>query len=323
MKSLVQMIATMLFLISGQLSDGKAQPTSAAITAMAFSASESKLFVGSQAGLGWVFWKEKKQPIPIPTHLQNTHHLALSPDEKQLAVAGGIPGELGMLEIWSLGKDLPPQRVEPHTDLIYEIAWSPDGSRIATASADGTCCICDVQTTNTVIRFSGHSRSVSAVGFLDNETVVSGGADGSLRIWNTNTGEVLRTLDNHTASVTHLAMKPNAQAQSESRLISISDDRTARLWNPRIGRMIRFTKLPAKPRSMCWISAGNRIAIGLQNGTIQIFDAETLQEEASYPGNVGVVYEIITSGEDAMMIVGGEKGLNSIELIDSHAKSLR
>ena len=59
--------------------------------------------------------------------------IAISPDEKTLAVAGGTPGLNGVATLFKIetGKKL--RELAGHRDALYGIAFSPDGNQLATA----------------------------------------------------------------------------------------------------------------------------------------------------------------------------------------------
>lgn len=78
--------------------------------------------------------------------------------------------------------------------------------------------------------FKGHRDSVMCLQFEDN-ILMSGSYDATVKIWDTDTGEELRTLKGHTAGVRCLQF-------DDTKLITGSLDRTIRIWNWRTGECI-------------------------------------------------------------------------------------
>ena len=75
--------------------------------------------------------------------------------------------------------------VHAHNNAIFDLAWSPDDTLLATASGDQTCSIIDVQTQTTKFILSGHRSTVKQVLFNpDNPSLLmSGGRDGQIALW--------------------------------------------------------------------------------------------------------------------------------------------
>src|SRR5437763_10554703 len=84
-----------------------------------------------------------------------------------------------------------------HTRSVYAVAFSPDGTRIATAGGDGdaTVKIWDSQTAVLLISMSGHDRGVYNLAFSpDGRQLASAGHDETAVIWDVATGKAIRTL---------------------------------------------------------------------------------------------------------------------------------
>jgi WD40 repeat protein len=292
------------------------EPAQAAppITAAALAPDGRHVVLSSQRGVHVRSWPELKSIKTLATELPYVHDLAFSPGGQTLLVAGGAPAESGTVEIrawpgWTLVR-----RVTHHADLVYRIAWSPDGTRWAAAGADGVCTVADADTGERLASYSGHSKAVLTIAWLpDGKTLVSAGADYTLRWWNGTTGEHLRTLDNHVGAVNELAIRPKPASDAPAIVASIGEDRTARLWQPSIGRLMRFTRLPSPPRTLAWTAGGERLVIGCNDGHVRIVDFESSEIVVDKPALAGRIHALLIDPQTTRILVAGEGEPMTIE----------
>lgn len=249
------------------------------ITAVAFAPGGRQVLLGSQAGIEIRSWPElEPTEKTVATELVHVHDLAFGPDGRHLLVAGGAPAEEGTIEVlsWPEAKRL--QRITQHEDVVYRVAWSPDGKEWASAGADGVCQVFSSSSGQRLARYAGHSRAVLAACYLpDGETIASAGVDQTIQLWNSHSGAHLRTLDNHLAAINDLAVRPvsGPPLASPPALASVSDDYTVRLWQPMIGRLVRFARLPSIAQAVAWTPAGDAILVGCRDGRVRVIDPDT------------------------------------------------
>ncbi|TVQ04654.1 MAG: WD40 repeat domain-containing protein, partial [Planctomycetaceae bacterium] len=141
--------------------------------------------------------------------------LAISPDGKWLATGsrdgktarvwgaerGQLLGDLDTGQSAELVGRYPQasaQEIARQVPNVTALAFSPDGTRIATADSSGRCFVWPLvpsaQASRLVptLQFHGHERPVTALLWLGNqEQIVTGSADGSIAFWNSQTGEEL------------------------------------------------------------------------------------------------------------------------------------
>ena len=118
-----------------------------------------------------------------------------------------------------------------HTGAVNSAAFSPDGTRIVTASNDKTARLWDAKTGAALATLSGHTDTVWSAAFSpDGTRIVTASDDNTARLWDAKTGAALATLSGHTDTVNSAAFSPDG-----SRIVTASDDKTARLWDAKTG----------------------------------------------------------------------------------------
>jgi WD40 repeat protein len=122
-----------------------------------------------------------------------------------------------------------------HTTNVTAVAFSPDGSRLATASLDQTVKVWSTSSWTLLQTLTGHTNGVTSVAFSpDGAKIVSGCVDGTVKVWNWSSGTCLETIVAHVLPVTATVFSTDG-----SLVISGSDDGTIRLWSAADGSAVR------------------------------------------------------------------------------------
>ncbi|MCA9214135.1 MAG: protein kinase [Planctomycetales bacterium] len=107
-----------------------------------------------------------------------------SPDSEHVAFAS-----VQELTIRDFVKQQTVGRHRGHTQEIYDLAYSPDGSKIATTSFDSSIKLWDISSINQFVNVGKHTGYALAIAFSpDGKHIVSGGADETARIWSVDFG---------------------------------------------------------------------------------------------------------------------------------------
>ena len=104
-----------------------------------------------------------------------------------------------------------------HTGLVFDVAVSPDGSTLATASFDNTIKLWDIKTGKEKATLKGHTQPVYCVAFSpDGNLIASSGADNTIKIWDKE-GKMLRELKGHSDLVQAVAFAPDRDVKRRPR----------------------------------------------------------------------------------------------------------
>ena len=154
--------------------------------------------------------------------------LAVDPDGTRAAQSGA-----GGFTFWDLGRGRPIESELGAKEAVRDVAWSPDGERLAVASGKVA----------TVLDRSGRevSETPSQVDFLTSiafdpggDLIVTSSRDGVARVWHAGSGRSLAELRGHTDEVVDAAFTAEGRE-----VVTLSLDGTVRSWEVVEGRVIR------------------------------------------------------------------------------------
>ncbi|HEY2620954.1 MAG TPA: TIR domain-containing protein [Acetobacteraceae bacterium] len=194
-------------------------------------------------------------------------------------------------------------RLVGHLAALYGAAFSPDGTRIVTASADRTARIWSTTAGQELVLLRGHREWVRSAAFsADGARIVTASGDRTARIWNGTTGEELAIFEGHESRVLCARFSPDG-----ARIIAGLADGTARLWDADSGAELRsFTGHEDLVLGTAFSPDGARIVTAGRDGTARLWDATTGQVIAVLNGHADAVGTAAFSPDGARVVTASE-----------------
>nr|GAT49021.1 WD40 repeat-like protein [Mycena chlorophos] len=202
--------------------------------------------------------------------------------------------------IWNTKTGKQEQLLQGHKDRVISVAFSSDGQKAVSGSADKdkTLCIWNLATGQQQQRLEGHTRGVSSVTFSsDGSKVISGSYDKTVRIWSLKTGQQEQQLEGHIGPVYSVAF-------DGSKVISGSGDKTILIWNIETGQQEQLVGHRDRVNAVAFSSDGHKAISGSNDSTVRIWNVVTSQEEQKLTGHSGWVTSVAFSPNESKAISG-------------------
>lgn len=198
-----------------------------------------------------------------------------------------------------------------HDGPVASLQYSPDGTRIASASADGTARVWDAKSGEELLQLRGHEGAVSSVAWSpDGAHLATAGSDKTSRLWNSSNGSNIRTFEGHTWPVETITFSPDGRT-----LATGGGDRTIRIWNVYTGEeLYKFEGHTQIVSCVAFSPDGRRLASASGDRTIKIWNIKNGRVERELGGtgegcHTHMVYGIawMPDGDSIVSVAGDSR----------------
>lgn len=226
-------------------------------------------------------------PVVLPTNLLAPAHLL--PGNKQ-------PTNTDKLELLLPVGPLPP---------VATVAFSPDGQRLAVGTY-GQVVVWDLDSVRPVKTLTNVLGAVNDLRFSQDGKVlaVAGGqpsARGEVRLFATADWKLLHTLGGHTDTVAAVGFAPDA-----SELVSVSFDRSVRIWNIATGKArVTLNDHSDFVHAVAYAPTGVYFVTASKDRTVRLRDAKTGQPKLTFSGMDDDVLAVAVTSDGKQVVSSG------------------
>ena len=192
-----------------------------------------------------------------------------------------------------------------HTQYVHSVAFSPNGTTLASGLEDGTVKLWDVVTRRNIATLEGYTGSVYSVAFSPDGTILASGAyDRTIKLWDVATRRNIATLSGHTNAVNSVAF-----SSDKATLASGALDQTVKLWDIVTQRNIAtFEGHTGAVYSVAFSPDGTMLASGAYDRTVKLWDVATRRNIATLSGHTDAVNAVAFSPDSTMLASGSWDG---------------
>jgi len=164
---------------------------------------------------------------------------------------------------------------------VWSIAYSPDGSRLATTSGDDTVTIWDAVTGKELFSFSAPPLAGLIRFSPDGTHLAISHGDNTVRIWDATTGKEVLKFSGHTDFIQYFTFSNDG-----TRLATGSGDTTAKVWDVATGKeLLTLSGHTDIVGSVSFNPDGTRLVTGSWDTTAKVWDLATSKEVLTLAGH--------------------------------------
>lgn len=215
----------------------------------------------------------------------------------------------GVLRLWQATSGAPQGNPISHNSPILELAIAPSRDQVALGDTEGKITLRLMPTGTVAGSWSAHSTEVTSVAYsADGTQLVSGGYDGAVKIWNTATRALVRTLDSGTNPILCVAYRGNRVAAGDT-------SGAVRLWDADTGTLLNTLNAHTDlAQAVAFSPNGLYVATGGADGYVRLWNVSDGTMVRELPNHTFGVTQLRFLAADALAVADGEGMLRVYEI---------
>jgi tetratricopeptide (TPR) repeat protein len=201
-----------------------------------------------------------------------------------------------------------------HVGAVQGAAFSPNGLRLLTASADETAKIWDVRRNKPLHVLRGHSAPVLAVrATADGRFAVTAG-DRTARVWSVADGKAVRTFEADAERVLSVAVSPTGQT------VAAGDSAgNVEVWGIDGSRVATLAHGGSRVLAAAFTPDGSRLVTAGDDATVKVWDVADWRLRRTLAGHAGAVNDLAVAPDGQLLASGGDDRVIRLWRLDADA----